>query len=325
MDFRIIISIINYRTYDLTIASIRSVLDDLDDIDGHIVVTDNCSGDGSGEKIGEWIAKQDPPVPVTLTMSPTNTGFSGGHNIGFGVFEAAYYLPFNSDAVLRKGFLKTLLKTADAHPESGFFAPKIIYDDDGVQVSCFRAHSPLSELIRTARTSFVTRMFKSHEVALGEDPDRSQIEWASFACILLRGDMVRNIGQMDEGYFLYFEDVEYCMRGREAGWKITYEPDAKVVHFRGGSGPVKSLASNQKRLPSYYYASRTRFLFQAHGHIGLLSANLLWYVGRGVALLTRVAGKDVGPMAAHEAHDIWINFWRPLGPRLAPGEAHDGS
>jgi hypothetical protein len=132
--------------------------------------------------------------------------------------------------------------------------------------------------------------------------------------------MVRALGPMDEGYFLYFEDVEYCLRGQRAGWRVHHAPEAVAVHFRGGSGPVKSLAAARKRLPGYYYASRTRFLYQAHGKAGLLAANLMCYLGRAIANLTRLFGRRIKPMPDRELTDIWINFSRPLGPRLAPGE-----
>ena len=79
-------------------------------------------------------------------------------------------------------------------------------------------------------------------------PDPAEIGWASFACILLRGEMVSAIGPMDEGYFLYFEDAEYCLRARRAGWRVAYVPEARVVHFRGGSGPVKALARARTEL-----------------------------------------------------------------------------
>jgi len=320
MAHEITVSIINFRTADLTLQCVRSVLDDMDGIDGHIVVVDNLSGDGSAEQIADWIAAQPAGLPVSLILSDTNSGFSGGHNQGIAAAAAEFYLVLNSDAVLRRGFLHAILNAARAHPRSGLFAPRIAYEDGGVQDSCFRFPGPASELIRSARTGVVTKLFKRHEVSLGPDPDPDQIEWASFACILLRGDMVTALGPMDEGYFLYYEDVEYCLRAHRAGWQITYVPQAVAVHFRGGSGPVKTLVKQRARLPRYFYSSRTRFFYQAHGMAGLIAANLMWYLGRAIKHLTRLTGKKVKPMTTAEGRDIWINTTRPLGPRHAPWE-----
>jgi GT2 family glycosyltransferase len=320
MPFKIAISIINFRTGDLTLNCVRSVLDDMVGIDGHVVVVDNLSEDGSAEQIADWIAAQPAGLPVTLVRSETNSGFSGGHNQGIGAVDAEYYLVLNSDAILRPGFLRTILQAADSQPDIGFFAPRIEHEDGGVQDSCFRFPSPGSELIRAARTGFVTRALPRREVSLGPDPDPQEIDWASFACILLRGRMLAEVGTMDEGYFLYFEDVEYCLRARRAGWHIRHVPQAVAVHFRGGSGPVKALISQRARLPRYYYSSRTRFFYQAHGYAGLIAANLLWYLGRGIKHATRIAGRRVPPMPVAEGRDIWTNATQPLGPRHAPGE-----
>ncbi len=308
------ISIINYRTPDLTLACLRSVLDDMDGVAGQVVIVDNASGDGSAERIAAWIDAQPEDLPVRLVRSPTNSGFSGGHNQGMAAAPADYYLVLNSDAVLRPGFLSAILAAAEAHPDAGLIAPRIETDDGEAQVSCFRFHSPWSELIRGAASGPLTRLLRRHVVALDPPADPGDIEWASFACILLRDRMVRAIGPMDEGYFLYFEDAEYCLRAARAGWRVQQAPQAVMVHFRGGSGPVKALAQVRKRLPGYYYASRTRFFRQAHGPAGPLAANLMWHLGRLLAYGRVVFGRKVAPTIEAEARDIWTNILRPLAP-----------
>jgi GT2 family glycosyltransferase len=320
MTCRIAISIINYRTADLTLNCIQSVLAEMSDHDAQIVVVDNASGDGSAEEIADWIKAQPDGTPVTLVRSDKNTGFSGGHNLGLTAVEAQFYLVLNSDAILRPGFLTAILKAADENPKAGLIAPQIETEDGDIQVSCFRFHSPISELMRGAQTGPVTRMFQHRVIALDPPVQPEQIEWASFACILLRQDMISQIGLMDDGYFLYFEDAEYCLRARRAGWGIVQETSAVAVHYRGGSGPVKTLEKARKRLPAYFYASRTRFFRQAHGATGPLAANLLWLIGRTIAQLRRIVGKSVPPASDAEVRDIWTNVLTPLGPRRAPGE-----
>lgn len=317
-------SIINYKTADLTIAAAASVLEDIAQLSenesARVVIVDNASGDGSAQAIADWIAGLDRDAPVDLVLSDSNSGFSGGHNQGIAHMPAAFYLLFNSDAVLRPGCLSTLLAATRAHPKAGLFAPQIEYDDGEVQTSTFRFASPASEMIRAAQTGPLTRLLKNHVVALPDPESGSQIEWASFAGILLREEMVQEIGPMDEGYFLYYEDSEYCLRARRAGWGIAHVPAARMVHFRGGSGPVKTLQKQKKRMPPYFYASRARFLYQAHGRLGLWAANLAWYLGRGVALMRALLGRRPPTAAEHEARDIWINAFNPLGPRMAPHE-----
>ena len=310
---RIVVSVINYKTADLTIQCTQSVLDALGSIDGHVVIVDNKSDDGSVNRISDWIRENGCGDRVHLVASPTNSGFSGGHNQGMGARPADYFLILNSDAIVRPDFFEKILDQAELEPEYGLFAPRIDYDDGGQQISCFRFPTPTSEIIRGAESNPVTRLLGKRRVALEMPPNPDQIQWASFACILLRAEMVAQVGPMDEGYFLYFEDVEYCWRARQAGWHIRYVPEARAVHFRGGSGPVKSLAKAKKRLPAYYYASRTRIFYQMYGTGGLLLANLGWLVGRTIAAMRVLAGKNIPASNQQEYRDIWINVFSPLG------------
>lgn len=316
------VSIINYRTAEMTLDCVRSVLADLaatPGCEGQVVIVDNLSGDGSAEIIADWIAAQNPAVPVQLVRSATNSGYSGGHNQGMAAAPADHYLILNSDALLRPGFFAAILAAAEAHPDAGLIVPRLEGEDGVPQVNCFRFAGPASEFIRGANSGPVTRLLGGRTVALPVAPADDQIEWASFACILLNGRMVDQIGPMDEGYFLYFEDSEYCLRARRAGWRIRRAPDAVAVHFRGGSGPVKALAKARKRAPEYYYRSRSRFMTQAHGRGGLIAANLAWHTGRALAQLRRLTGRSVNPIAEREPGDLWIGARRPLDP-FHPGE-----
>ena len=306
------ISIINYKTGEMTIAAVASVLEALQDRDAQVVVVDNASGDGSADEIAAYIETMG-DSRISLVRSATNSGFSGGHNQGIAAApNAEYYLILNSDAVLRPGFFDAILEAANANPKVGMVAPRLEWDDGPAQQSCFRFASPQSEIIRGAGSGPVTKMLSSHVVALELPPDPSDIEWASFACILLRGDMVRSIGDMDDGYFLYFEDAEYALRATRAGWGVIYTPDAKAVHFRGGSGPVKKIQAAKKRLPAYYWRSRTRFFRQAYGPLGPFLANLGWLTGRVLAHTRLLAGRKVPPSNQSEWRDIWTGFLKPL-------------
>lgn len=306
---RLAVSIINYRTGDMTIAAVQSVLDALGDRDAEVIVVDNASGDGSAEQIETWISD----TRVKLVKSVTNSGFSGGHNQGMAAAPGAdYYLVLNSDALLHAGFFDAIEAAATVHPKAGLIGAQLEWDDGKVQQSAFRFHSIASELIRGAGSGPVTKLLKHRVVALEIPPDPDQIEWASFACIVLKGDMVRTIGPMDEGYFLYFEDAEYALRAHRAGWGVVYAPEARAIHFRGGSGPVKAMARAKKRMPGYYWRSRTRFLRQACGPFGPLLGNLAWVTGRGVAHLRLLAGKSVPPSNQAEWRDIWTNLFKPL-------------
>lgn len=309
---RFAVSIINYKTADMTIDCVKSVLADAQGHDVQVVVVDNKSADGSVEKLGAWIAQDGVADRVKLVISDTNSGFSGGHNQGLTAAEADYYLVFNSDAVLHAGFFDAMTKAIAANPEAGLFSPRLQWDDGNVQVSQFRFHSPLGELIRSANTAQVTKLFNHRDVPLEPPANVSDIEWVTFACVLLNKKMIDDIGLMDDGYFLYFEDSEYCLRARRKGWKIALASDAVAVHYKGGSGPVKEQQAAMKRVPKYYYEARSRFLYQGFGTVGLIGANLYWHLGRGIAHARRLVGKPVPPVNEAEYKDIWINAFKPM-------------
>ena len=314
------VSIINYRTPEMTLAAVRSVLADAGDLDLQVAVVDNASGDGSAEAIAGWIATERPAPPVALVRSATNTGFSGGHNQGIAAIPAEHYLILNSDAELRPGCLAALMVAARAHPGAGLLAPRLEGADGAVQTSRFRDPTPASEIVRAAASAPVTRALARHVVAPGPDLPAAETGWVSFAAVLIRAAALEATGPMDEGYFLYFEDADFCRRARAAGWGIRAVPEARVVHHRGGSAPVKALAARHARLPAYYYAARTRYFRRAHGPAGPLMANLGWHLGRALAQARRLLGRPVPPAIEGEAVDIWTNFRDPFGDRRAPRE-----
>lgn len=314
----LVVSIINFRTAELTCACIDSVVPQARNLDAKIVIVDNASGDGSDDVIEEHISQNDLGDQVMLIRSPSNEGFSGGHNQAISAIEAAFYFVLNSDAIIRDGCLAELLEKARIQPKTGLFAPRLEHEDGTVQTSCFRTPGPLSELIRAANTGAVTKLFRGSDQPLPHPHISQDIGWVSFAAVLLRRETIEDIGQMDEGYFLYFEDTDYCVQATRGGWGIEYVPNARVVHFRGGSAPVKTLHAARKRLPAYYYASRSRVMYKTHGWLGLLAANLLWHFGRGIAAIRPLLGASYPRANANEGRDIWTNFLSPLGDRRAP-------
>ncbi len=306
-----LVSIINYKTAELTLECLRSVVVALKGRDGHVAVVDNASEDGSLEKIRAWL-EEHPNAPVTLIASQTNSGFSSGHNQAIRAFpDVRHYLILNSDAVIAPDFFDAMEAKLEQSPKAGLYAPRITTENGEVQDSLFRFPGVVSEFIRGVNSGPVTNILSRYVVSLDPDPDPKDIRWASFACILLSGDMVRSIGDMDEGYFLYFEDVEYCLRAWRQGWKIETVPAAMAVHYCGGSGPVRSLQESRARLPQYYYRSRTRFFFDAIGPHGPLLTNLAWLLGRGIAYLRPLFGKPLYPTIKNEARDIWIGILQP--------------
>jgi len=306
LSLRLSVVVINYRTPELTLGCLESLESELDFSRDAVMLVDNASPDGSADVLGEEILRRRWDPWVRLIRSPVNGGFSAGNNLGVRAASAKYHLLLNSDALVRPGAVEALLREADKHPRAGLTSPRLEWPDGTPQISCFRYHSPLSQLVDAAGTSLVTRLFSSRDVPLPVGDEPSEPPWTSFACVLLRGEAFRDVGPMDEGYFLFFEDVDYCRRVRAKGWSILHFPAARVVHLRGGSSTVKRSAAARRRLPSYYYASRRRYFRKFYGKGGWVAANLLWTVGRAVALARELAGNKEPHHCDHAFADVWM-------------------
>ena len=171
--------------------------------------------------------------------------------------------------------------------------------------------SPASEFIDAAQTGPITAILRRFNVPLPVSDTMVNPDWTSFACALIRNEVIKEVGLLDEGFFLYFDDVEYCRRARYAGWDILHNPKARVVHLRGQSSPVKQRTLERKRLPRYYYASRTHYFFLAYGRLGLTLANLLWSLGRLVSKTREIIERRGPGVPDKQWLDIWTNWLHP--------------
>lgn len=317
---RLAVVILNYRRAALTIDCVKSLAPEMaDHPDWHVVLIDNGSDDESGDVLEQAVRENNWDDWLTFVRSKDNTGFAGGNNIGFRTVEAEYYLLLNSDARVRHCAISTLLAEADAHPEAGLLGPELQDPDGTPQISCFRYRTPISEMLQAAGTGVIDSIFRNWVVAIPPEEAHQRLQWVSFACILIRRGVIEQIGDMDDGYFMYFEDIDFARRARKAGWQVRYVPKANVVHLRGGTSSVKSAIKERKRIPKYYYEARSRYFAKFYGGIfGLWFTNMLWLAGRTVSFVREVFGKKPS-VCAHEFRDNWTRALHPMKESVAPG------
>ena len=313
------IVIINFRTPDLVRNCLAALGPELEEVDARVAVVDNFSNDGSADAIAGWLITGELwKSRVFLIRSPSNEGFSGGNTIGIEAFDAEHILLLNSDTLVRPGALKAMLAASAREKDAGVIAPRLEDEDGTPQISCFRFHSPLSEFLAAAETAPLDKLFSGAVVPLPVPDAPTPCDWASFACVLIKRAAIDEAGPMDEGYFMYFEDADFCRALKKRGWRIVCDPSARVVHLRGGSSPVKSSMKAKKRPPAYYYAARTRYFRKSFGPFGHYAANLMWLAGRLVARARSLFGKPAPQLCDHQGRDQWMNWRDPLGDRRAP-------
>ena len=314
----LVVVIVNFRTPKFVISCLETLLPEVGGIAAKVVVVDNHSGDESIPILTQWQKARDLQNRVSLVSSEKNVGFAGGNNAGIRSLGAKFYLLLNSDTLVRPGAVGVMLETARRFPNAGLVSPRLEWPDGRGQESCFRFHTPYSELMQSARTGLIDRFLRNYIVAMPLQERIARPQWTSFACALIRREVFDQVGMLDEGYFMYFEDVEFCYRARKAGWDIVHNPEARVIHLRGGSSPVKERSRQKKRLPRYYHESRTRFFCQLYGWPGLTLANLMWWAGRLISKARQMMGRSDKAAIEGQWVDIWTNWLRPLRSYTPP-------
>ncbi len=305
---RLLVVIINYKTPDLISGALESLETEINHETDKVVVVDNFSDDGSVEKISQMIIENEWSGWASLISSPVNGGFSAGNNLGIKSRSADYYLLLNSDAYVSEGAIQTMIAKMDAHPDAGIIGPAIIWEDGGIQTSCFNNATPLGEMVSTANTGPITkllRLFGAKEIAVQNAADNMRPQWISFACVMIRQEVFEQVGLMDEKYFMYYEDNDYCRMTRKKGWDICYAAGAKVIHLNKGY-------SNKRlsRLPDYVYRSRSRYFIKFYGRVGLLFANTCWIKGWVIARIRNLFRRNKQPGRPKAFWDIWKGFWQ---------------
>ena len=313
------IVILNWRQPDLSIAAIASCEADANEMgDVKVVCVDNDSRDGSADTIEAAIHERGWSSWARVVRSPRNGGFSWGNNVGVKAVDAYSYLFLNSDAQLTPGCLAALRAGLDRDEHVGLVGPRIEHPDGTPQASCFRERTPFTEFLRAANTGVLDRFFAGHRVSRGILTEPTDGEWISFACVLVRRSVFDAIGPMDDGYFLYFEDIDFGRAARDAGFRIRHLPDAVALHDEGGSTGVGETRAARKRLPSFFYEARTRYFAKWHGgKLGVIRANLAWILGRMIVKPREWLGRPT-ISHPHEGRDNWTRWRNPFDPPTWP-------
>lgn len=304
MDTPIAVIILNYRTARLTIECLKSMENEIDD--GVLVfIVDNNSADGSCEEIEDSIKRNNWGGWCRLIASSINDGFAAGMNKGIRSVKAEAYVLLNSDTIIRPGAITILHQALEQNPGVGLVAPALENIAGEVEQNTFRNMTPVFELMRSAETRQITSLLRKFDVVIKPGSKPFEPEWVGFACVVIHKHVINEVGLLDEEFFMYFEDIDYCRRVREKGWKILYWPEARVVHLIGRSSGITKTSSLRSRAPKYYYESRAYYFKKYYGIYGFIAANIFWTSGRCVSFLREKIGNKVPTLRQYESRDIW--------------------
>jgi N-acetylglucosaminyl-diphospho-decaprenol L-rhamnosyltransferase len=218
-----------------------------------VIVVDNASADGS-------VAAVRVRFPaVTVIANTENVGFSRANNQGLRHARGPYALILNSDAEVAPGCVDALGAVLDARPDVGIVGPRTRFPDGRIQVSFGPMLAPRAEwrqrrLVRGVQGGDPEALRQAEALAATEH----EPAWVSGSCLLARRSAIDAVGLFDEGFFLYEEDVDLCVRVRQAGWRVVFSPAAEVVHHLGSS-------MGQPGGGLEYHRSHIRFYAKHHG------------------------------------------------------------
>ena len=306
--YDVAIIVLNYRTPKLVIECLHAMKVEVINNNFHVIVVDNNSADGSVEDIRRSICDNNWNNWVELVQSSSNGGFSSGNNLGISSVVADYYLLLNSDTLVTRGVISALLDFSLENPKIGILSPSLIWPNGKLQTSAFRNITPISELISAANTGIITSILKKYVVPMEPKTIPIYCDWVCFACVLIKSKVLADIGKLDEKYFMYFEDVDYCRKAKTAGFEVSSYPAARVVHFNGGSSGINNKFNKNKRRPNYFYESRATYFKRFYGMRGLLLANIFWTIGWIISLFREAINKKQSHIAEGEFFSIWSNF-----------------
>ena len=260
---RLSVVFLNYNTRDLTRQALSSVLAAAEGLAVEIFVVDNASVDGSADMVAEEFPQ------VKLIRNAANVGFAAGNNVALRQVTGEYALLINTDTIVRRDALRTMVEFLDAHPEAGACGCKILDPDGTLQLDSRRGFpTPLAAF---CKMSGLSRFFPKHPLIAHYhmtylDPEQTtEVEVLSGSCMMVRKAAMDQVGLLDEDYFMYGEDIDWCYRFHQAGWKIYYVPTTSIIHFRGESGrgvPLRILYRKSRAMSIFvnkHMARRFRF------------------------------------------------------------------
>ncbi len=224
------IVIVNWNTRDLLRECLASVLEQTT-LSKEIFVVDNGSSDGSADMVGT-------EFPAAYVIANTeNLGFARANNQAIAKAQGRYVLLLNTDTVVQDRAIDRTVEFADQHLDAGVIGPRLINPDGSLQSSC-RNYPWLvnSIIVFLGRIHLLPYGFITARIyRLWKHDQTRDVDWIIGACLLVRREVIRQVGSLDQDFFFYSEDMDWCYRIKKAGWRILFYPDASITHFGGQS------------------------------------------------------------------------------------------
>lgn len=260
----------------------------LDSIERHppqgefeVVVVDNDSSDGSAQIVRECFSD------VTLIEHMKNVGYAEGNNRGIRASTGRFVLLLNPDTEVKAGSLNALIKFADEHPEAAAIGCRLVGTDGKVQRSCRSFPDPTGVLFEYARLSCLfpkSRLFGSYRMTYFRYTQQAEVDQPMGSCLLLSRKAVEDVGMFDQEFPIFFNEVDWCFRAKQKGWKIYFTPSAEIVHHGGAS-------TNQIKAEMVRESHRSMRKFYDKHYKGHISKPVYWFITAAISINSFLASR----------------------------------
>jgi N-acetylglucosaminyl-diphospho-decaprenol L-rhamnosyltransferase len=286
---QVAVIIVTYKSAQFTIEALRALCAERSDplLLIRAEVIDNASGDLPA--IAQAVEQFNWSSWVTLVAAPVNGGFAYGNNLGvesaFKSGDPSYIYLLNPDTKVRPGAIGSLVQFLESHAEAGI-AGSGVEDSNGHDWPiAFRFPSLMGELIQGVNLGFVTKMLQSWATVRYMPRANDSVDWVSGASMMIRAAVFKAIGGLDENYFLFFEETDFCRRARRAGYSTWYVPESRVMHIGGQSTALPP--NSPERKPAYWFESRRRYFAVTFGIICAMVIDLVSMAAHAFGVMKR--------------------------------------
>jgi hypothetical protein len=291
VDVSVIIA--SWNTKEILGDCLRSIYEQAGDVEFEVIVIDNASDDGSAEMIKRDFEQ------VVLIENPQNRGFAAANNQGMAVARGRYVLLLNSDTLVLDGAIAKTVDFADAHPQAGVIGCRVLNPDKTLQLTCFMFPSVLNMFLSSTYLYKLfpgSRFFGREQMTWWDRSDVRQVDVVTGCFMLVRQEAIDQVGVMDEQFFMYAEETDWCYRFRKSGWQVMFTPVGQIIHLGGQSAAKKPVAMIvQLRL------SILKFVKKHHGWPAHLVARFLTALFFAVRLPVWLARVLLRPLERSEA------------------------
>ncbi|SHK24285.1 glycosyltransferase family 2 protein [Tepidibacter formicigenes] len=252
------IIIVNFKTYELTKQTINSIIQNENNISYEIILVDNASNDGSIEKLEKDFRKEINNNVIKIIKNKENLGFSKANNIGIKISKGEYILTLNSDTVIVDDCLNKCLKYIKKDNNIGALGCKVLLPDGKLDKPCKRGfptpQASLFYMLKLDKLFSNIKKFGQYNLTYLDENEINEVDSLVGAFMIIPKKIINEVGMLDEDFFMYGEDIDWCYRIKKSGYKIIYYPGAKIIHYKGSS-------AKKKRFKTIYEFHRAMYLF----------------------------------------------------------------